>query len=121
MCGDFDDQERIDDELFERFLELTQQFGVSPSPGANDAPRELETEVDRKAYMEILFKAGLTRCVDDAASLPHGERMDAVAGQAIAFARLAGFLAALFPPDADVFRMVTGAVVDGHREPAALR
>ena len=45
----------------------------------------------------------------------------ALAGQAIVFARLAGFLAAQFPPDADLFRMVTGAIVDGHSEPAALR
>ena len=67
--------------------------------------------------MDDLFRAGLTRCVNDAANLPYGERMDALAGQAIVFARLAGFLTAHFPPEADLFRMVTGAVVDGHNDP----
>ena len=121
MCGDFDDQERIDEELFERFAELISQLGVEIRADANGAPVQLETENERAAYMDTLFRAGLTRCVNDAASLPVGERMDALAGQAIVFARLAGFLTAQFPPDADLFRMVTGAVVDGHGEPASLR
>ena len=47
--------------------------------------------------------------------------MDAVAGQAIVFARLAGFLTAQFPPESDLFRTITGAVFDGHSEPATLR
>ena len=120
MCGDFDDQERIDEELFERFIELISQLGVEIRPSASDAPAKLETEAERAAYMESLFRAGLTRCLNDAANLPIGERMDALAGQAIVFARLAGFLTAQFPPDTDLFRMVTGAVMDGHAEPAEL-
>lgn len=120
MCGDFDEQERIDDELFERFIEQTKCYGVLPGSGNNGAPRNLDTESVRAEYMDQLFKAGLTRCVNDAAGLPRGERMDAIAGQAIVFARLAGFLTAQFPPEADLFRTVTGAVVDGHSEPAAL-
>lgn len=121
MCGDFNDQEQVDDELFERFIELTRRFGVLPGTDKNGAPLQLHTESVRAEYMEQLFKAGLTRCVNDAANLPHGERMDAIAGQAIVFARLAGFLTAQFPPEADLFRTVTGAVVDGHSEPATLR
>lgn len=121
MCGDFDDQERIDEELFERFADLIRQFDVEPRANGDDSPLQLDTQDRRAAYMEHLFRAGLTRCVSDAASLPAGERMDALAGQAITFARLAGFLTAQFPPDADLFRMVTGAVVDGHNEPAELR
>lgn len=120
MCGDFDDQERIDDELFEHFMELAQQFGVQPNSNGNGAALSLDTESSRAEYMEKLFKAALSRCVEDAAHVPRGERMDAIAGQAIVFARLAGFLAAQFPPDADLFRTVTGAVVDGHSEPASL-
>ena len=119
MCGDLNEQEQIDDELFERFIELTQCFGVFPE--ANGGPSQLDSEDARKIYMDDLFKAGLTRCLNDAAGLPNGERMDAVAGQAIVFARLAGFLTAQFPPEADLFRTVTGAVFDGHSEPATLR
>jgi ribose 5-phosphate isomerase RpiB len=117
MCGDFDDQERVDEELFDRFIEQIGRFGVIPAGSANGAPAQLDTEAVRAAYMEQLFKAGLTRCVNDAANLPYGERMDALAGQAIVFARLAGFLTAQFPPDADLFRTVTSALVDGHNEP----
>ncbi len=121
MCGDFNEQEQVDDELFERFMELTKRFGVLPEADPNGGPSQLDSEDARKEYMEDLFKAGLTRCINDAAGLPNGERMDAVAGQAIVFARLAGFLSAQFPPEADLFRTVTGAVFDGHSEPATLR
>ena len=120
MCGDFDDHERIDDELFENFVELTRRFGVQPQINGNVAPLLLETESMRAEYMDGLFKAGLTRCLNDAAKLPRGERMDAIAGQAIVFARLAGLLTAQFPPEADLFRTVTGAIVDGHSETANL-
>lgn len=116
MCGEFDDQEQIDDELFERLIERAQRFGVVPKACGNSGPSQLHSEESRKAYMDKLFEAGLTRCVNDAASLPNGERMDAVAGQAIVFARLAGFLTAQFPPETDLFRTVTGAVFEGHNE-----
>ena len=121
MCGDFDDHEQIDDELFGRFIELTKRFDVSPQQDAGNGPSNLDTEGDRKEYMEDLFKAGLTRCLNDAAGLPNGERMDAIAGQAIVFARLAGFLTAQFPPESDLFRTVSGAVLDGYNEPESLR
>lgn len=121
MCGDFDDLERVDDELFDRLVDEAKQLGVLPMSDGNGGPQNLDTESVRADYMDCLFKAGLTRCVNDAANLPHGERMDAIAGQAIVFARLAGFLTAQFPPEADLFRTVTSAVIDGHREPASLR
>ena len=120
MCGDFDDHDRFDDELFERFIELAGRFGVTPGQPGDNAPVRLAEEAARAAYMKDLFKAGLTRSVNDAASLPQGEHMDALAGQAIVFARLAGFLAGQFPPQTDLFRTVSGALLDGHREPASL-
>ncbi len=114
MCGDFDDAERMDDDLFERFCTHAKQFGVQPQPGTSNAPARLATEHDRAEYMKELFAAGLSRCSNDAANLPRGERMDAIAGQAIVFARLAGFLTAQLPAEADLFRTVTAAVIDGH-------
>ena len=120
MCGDFDDHDRFDDELFERFIELAGRFGVTPGQTNGNAPVRLTEEATRAAYMKDLFKVGLTRSVNDAANLPHGEHMDALAGQAIVFARLAGFLAGQFPPQTDLFRTVSGALLDGHREPASL-
>ena len=120
MCGEFDDQERIDEELFERFVQLASHYGVIPGPAGADAPSGLQEEPERAAYMDTLFRAGLTRSLNDAASLPTGERMDALAGQAIVFARLAGFLAGQFPPETDLFRTISGAMLDGHGEPAEL-
>jgi ribose 5-phosphate isomerase RpiB len=116
MCGDFGDQESIDEELFEQFIERTARFGVVARPAGDEAAVALDTEQARAGYLDQLFKAGLTRCVNDAAGLPCGERMDALAGQAIVFARLAGFLAAQFPPEADRFRTVITAAVDAHEE-----
>lgn len=116
MCGDFDGQESLDEELFQQFIERAGRLGISPQPDGSGAPARLDTESVRAEYMDKLFRAGLTRCVNDAAGLPQGERMDALAGQAIVFARLAGFLAAQFPPEADCFRTVISAVVDAHAE-----
>jgi hypothetical protein len=116
MCGNFDEQESIDQELFEQFIERTARYGVVARFADHETAAVLDTEQARAEYLDQLFKAGLTRCVNDAAKLPCGERMDALAGQAIAFARLAGFLAAQFPPEADRFRTVITAVVDAHEE-----
>ncbi|MGH8222242.1 MAG: hypothetical protein ACREQZ_04640 [Woeseiaceae bacterium] len=116
MCGDFNGQESLDEELFQQFLERAGHLGVSPEAPGNRAPARLDSEDVRTEYMDSLFRAGLTRCLNDAAGLPQGERMDALAGQAIVFARLAGFLAAQFPPEADRFRTVISAVVDAHKQ-----
>jgi hypothetical protein len=119
MCGDFDDHDRIDEELFERFVQLADRYGVTPGQPGVDAPGRLADERVRAAYVDHLFKAGLTRSLSDAASLPHGERMDALAGHAIVFARLAGFLAGQFPPETDLFRTISSAMLDAHNEPAS--
>ena len=109
MCGDFDEQERLDEELFERFLDRAKGIGVRVGARREQVPSRLCSESARAEYMQELFAAALTHCVSDASGLPQGERMDALAGQAIVFARLAGFLAAQFPPEADRFRTVIGA------------
>jgi len=116
MCGEIDEQERIDEELFERFLSLLGKYDITPSTIAHGAPPNLEKEDARNAYMNTLFKAALTRTVNDAANLPNGERMDILAGQAIVFARIAGFLAAQFPPENDLFRTTIAALMEGHKE-----
>lgn len=120
MCGDFDDQEKLDEELFEHFVEMARNYGVALGQAGADAPTRLVEESVRADYMKNLFKAGLTRSVNDAANLPRGEHMDALAGQAIVFARLAGFLAGQFPPESDLFRTISGAMLDAHSEPASL-
>lgn len=116
MCGDFDSNESIDEELFQQFIERIGMLGIEPRADAVNGAPQLDTESARARYLDGLFKAGLTRCVNDATGLPAGERMDALAGQAIVFARLAGYLAAQFPPEADRFRSVITAVVDAHED-----
>lgn len=118
MCGDFDHHDGLDDELFERLLELAAERGVTPNTDGGDRPHGLEDVSARRSYMDGLFRAGLTRAVSDAAMLPAGERADAMAGQAIVFARLAGFLAGQFPPQADLFRLVSAAMLEGCDEVA---
>lgn len=117
MCGEFDEEDYIDERLFGRFVQLAGQHGVRPTDPGSDAPHRLSEQAERTHYMEQLFRAGLTRAVNDAGNLPQGERMDAVAGQAIVFARLAGFLAGQLPPGADVLRPAIEALLEGHNEP----
>ncbi|MEX0603547.1 MAG: hypothetical protein WD623_07610 [Marinobacter sp.] len=118
MCGEFEEEDYIDDQLFSRLLQMASKYGVTPSAADASTPSDLSTEEARSNYMSGLFQAGLTRAVGDANNLGMGERMDGVAGQAIAFARLAGFLAGQLPPGADVLRPVIDALMEGHREPA---
>lgn len=118
MCGDIDEHGRIDEELFERFLSLAARHGVTHIPDDHDTPDDLTSEEARQSYMNKLFKEGLNLSLSKAAILPEGERMDGIAGQALVFARLAGFLAGQLPPEADLFRTVIGAVMEGYREPA---
>ncbi len=120
MCGEIDEQSRIDEELFDRFLELAASHGVVPRTPGSDAPTQLSDQGTRAAYLDHLFKAGLAQAVNDATNLPEGERMDVLAGQAIMFARLAGFLAGQFPAEADLFRTVVGTLVESHNEPGGL-
>ncbi len=120
MCGEIDEQSRIDEELFDRFLELAARHGVSPSTPSNGAPTQLTEQSVRAAYMDRLFKAGLTRALNDAANLPQGERMDVLAGQAIVFARLAGFIAGQFPAEALLVRTVVGKLVERQNVPAGV-
>ncbi len=120
MCGEIDEQSRIDEDLFDQFLELAARHGVLPGTPGSDAPTQLVDQDVRVAYMDRIFKAGLTRALNDAANLPQGERMDVLAGQAIVFARLAGLLAGQFPAEADLFRTVVGTLVESHHEPTGI-
>lgn len=117
MCGDDDDLNQVDEQLYNQFLKLAARHGVRPDDSAQHTPVDLSSESSRASYMEGLFRAGMTRAVNDAAHLKAGERMDVVAGQAIVFARLAGVLAGQFPPESDLFHAVISALMEGHKEP----
>jgi hypothetical protein len=117
MCGDLEDDTRLDDELFGRFLALARRYGAVPAE-PRPPSTALAGEDARHAYMSRLFSEVLTRLVGDAAAFPEGRRADAMAGQAIVLARLAGFLAGQLPPETDLFRAMVEAMTDGYGEPA---
>jgi len=118
MCGDLDEDARLDDEIFGRVLALAGRYGAAPAPDAKPAVVGLAAAGERRAYMDGLFRDTLTRALGDAAAMPEGQRIDAIASQAIVFARLAGYLAGHLPPVADMFRTAVDAMLDGHGEPA---
>lgn len=120
MCGEIDENILINQELLERFTVMSGMLGVKGTePGGVSLP-SLASSAGRSAYMQQIFGLGLTRALADATAAAEGEAVDAMASQAIAFARLAGFLAGQLPPDADLFRAVIDAVSSGHAETGAL-
>lgn len=120
MCGEVDDNVQINQEILERFTVMSGMLGVSPLEASGKGPSGLAEADGRAAYMEQIFQAGLTRSLTDASLAEDDETVDAIASQAIAFARLAGFLAAQLPPDADLFRSVIESMTAGHGESAKL-
>lgn len=116
MCGDDDDLNQVDEDLYNRFLDKANRLGVSPTNHEADAALDLNDQHIRSRYMDDLFTAGLKRALNDADSQKSGDRMDMVAGQAIVFARLAGLLAGQLPPESDLFHAVMSALMEGHKE-----
>lgn len=116
MCGELDEDVHVNAEIHNRLTILSRKLGVNAGPTPGD-PGPLASAEDRSAYMQRLFERGLSAALDDVAGAAETERIDAIAAQAIALARLAGFLAGQLPPDADLFRGVIEALTDGHAEP----
>ena len=118
MCGDIDDDTGLDDELLARLTAHAKKYDAAAGDRAGASEIDLSGEAERSQYMSGLFRDGLSLALSDASSAPDGARTDAIACQAIVFARLAGFLAGHIPPGADMFRTVVDAMMDGHKEPS---
>ena len=119
MCGDLEEDTAFDDVIFTRFVDFARIYGAATQPDTRLLPHDLTEPEGRGAYMSGLFGDAMVRAVNDTAAAAEGSRADAIAGQAIAFARLAGMLAAQLPPESDIFRTTMEAFMDGHGEPAA--
>lgn len=119
MCGEIDEQVLIGQEVLDRALALAERLQISPSTGDGDDPTGLAEAEGRAAYMDRVFRSGLARALEDVARAEEDETVDALAAQAIALARLAGYLAGQLPPEADLFRATIEALTTGHAEPRA--
>ncbi len=119
MCGEIDEQVVVGQDLREQFTVMAKMLGLT-SAASGDGPQGLAEADGRGAYMEQIFREGLSRALGDVAKAAEDETVDALASQAIALARLAGFIAGQLPPEADLYRAVIEAVSDGHSEPRRL-
>ncbi len=118
MCGEIDEQAAIGQDLLEQMRVMARELGVEPGIGGDGGgPKGLAEAEGRAAYMEHTFRSGLGRALAQVAAAEEDEAVDALASQAIALARLAGFLAGQLPPEADLYRAVIEAVSAGHNEP----
>ena len=120
MCGEIDEQAIVGQDLIEQARVMARMLGVQANAAQGQVPAGLEDPAARAAYMGALFRQGLAAALADLDRAEDDEKVDALACQAIALARLAGFLAGQLPPEADLYRSVIEAVTDGHSEPRAL-
>ena len=120
MCGELDGDILVNEEIFAQFLATAHMIGVDNRETTDPPPSGLSDPKGRAAYMDRLFKEALGRAIGDVNAADDSEKVDALASQAIAFARLAGFIAGQLPPDADLFRPVIEALTAGHGEPRQL-
>ncbi len=121
MCGELDENAQVGHDVLDRLKVMTRMLGLTvDQPVGKGGPTGLFAAEARAAYMQSLFNAGLVRALNDSAAADPEEVVDAIAGQAIAFARLAGFLAGQLPPEADLFRTSIEALMEGHSETARL-
>ena len=117
MCGEIDEQVVVGQDLRVRLNGLTSGMDLPKPSDGGENPVDLADARGRGAYMERIFLAGLGRSLEDIERATDDESVDALAAQAIALARLAGFLAGQLPPEADLFRALIEAVSAGHAEP----
>jgi hypothetical protein len=112
MCGDLEPEDRIESDLYQRFLVHSQAMLEQPSSGG---------EMNR--YLDGLFKDVLKRCVADTEQTadPSGDQNGyrTMAMQSLVLARLAGFLAGQVALNEDPMRKVMEAVMHGYGEAEA--
>lgn len=120
MCGEIDEQAIIGHDILEQAKVMSGMLGVRAGSASATAPTEMAEADGRAAYMDRVFREGLAQALADMGAVPEEEVVDVIASQAIALARLAGFMAGQLPPEADLFRAVIEALTAGHAEPARL-
>ena len=106
MCGDLDEEDQFEGDLYQRFLVHSQAMLVKASAGGDDLNR----------YLDELFNDLLKRCVNDAEQVASPNAYRQVAMQSLVLARLAGFLAGHVALNEDPLRKLMEAVMLGYGE-----
>ena len=110
MCGDLDEDDRVESTLHARFRGHAQTLLKGRSRAGNASAGDLP------AYLDGLFADALQRCLRDTDAVGEERRYEMLAAQPIVFARLAGFLAAHASPHDDPLRKVIEALMHGYSE-----
>ncbi len=106
MCGDLDEGDRFEGDLYQRFLvhaQALQQRAKGSGEGLN-------------GYLDTLFADVLKRCVSDAESVAPADSYRHLAMQSLVLARLAGFLAGHVALNEDPLRKLMEATMHGYTE-----
>ena len=108
MCGDLDEEDRVEGDLLQRFLVHAQALLERPRAQGDDL----------NAYLDGLFANALKRCADDADHAPDGYKV--LAMQSLVMARLAGFLAGHVALNEDPLRKLMEATMLGYAQADAV-
>ena len=106
MCGDLDEEDQFEGDLYRRFLVHSQAMLAKAPAGGNDLSR----------YLDTLFNELLERCVNDAEQVAPPNAYRQFAMQSLVLARLAGFLAGHVALNEDPLRKLIEAVMLGYGE-----
>jgi hypothetical protein len=113
MCGDMDDENRVESDLYARFLlssrALIAQYErrQARAPAGGTSP---------SAYMDKLFIDALSRVQRDGEAAEPADRYDRIAMQTLVFARLAGLMAGHLALEEDPLRKALEALMHGYGE-----
>jgi hypothetical protein len=111
MCGDDDDSgpSRLEELLYDRYLVHARSL-LAQAERRGAGNDEIIAAIDK------LFTDALARSVKDAEGADEEKRYDLLSLQPLAFARLAGFLAAHLSLQEDPLRKVMEALMHGYAE-----
>ncbi len=105
MCGDLEEENQLEGDLYRRFLVHSQAMLEQPTAAG-----------DLNRYLDGLFKDLLQRCVHDSEQTAGPNGYATLAMQSLVLARLAGFLAGHVALNEDPMRKLMEAVMLGYQE-----
>ena len=105
MCGDLEPEDRLETDLFQRFV--VHGHAALNTPDSRD---------ELNAYLDGLFKRVLRLCLNEADQAEAGSAYRHMALQSLVLARLAGFMAGHVALNEDPMRKLLEAAMLGYQE-----